>query len=350
MSKIFETKNLIIKPPSFDDFDELYQLLSDEDVMRYIGNGVRSREEVQTQLEKMIQHYDKHGFSLCYIYDKESKIFVGCAGLIYLAFDDAQPEIELAFALHKKFWQKGYATELAKYFMQWAFSHGGISSIVAVTKPNNEGSRRVLEKIGMCYLGKCNYKDIEAAKYILRKKEVNFDDIKLIPATLEDYPIIQNLARFYAYDIAEHYGHVKGWEMEDDGLYGVGLDYKRYWESKDTFPFLVRYQNELAGFVIVDKNGSDETIEFNMAQFFILRLYKSRGLGKYIATLCFDKFPGIWEVMVMPENENAYRFWRNVIKSYTHNQFVEYTKGIERFNNESRNLFKFSSINVDDKA
>lgn len=62
-----------------------------------------------------------------------------------------------------------------------------------------------------------------------------------------------------------------------------------------------------------------------------------------IAQECFKKFSGIWEVMVLPGNEGAYRFWRGTIKNYTNNNFAEYTRIIAHFDNKRRNLFKFDS-------
>lgn len=339
-----ETRNLIVDHPQQGDFGELYQLQSDPEVMRYIGTGTRSNNEVQEQLEKLIQHDEKHGFSAGNVYEKTTGEFVGRAGLIYLAMDDTQDDIEVAYALHKKFWNKGYATELAKALVNWGFQHLPNKHLVAVIRPENEQSRRVLEKIGMRYVGRELYHGKEVAKYTIHKKDTDLSEITLVPATITDYPIIQNMARFYGYDISEHYGHEPGWEMDETGLYGAGLDFKQYLDVPNTFPFLVRYKGELAGFAIVDKKGSDDSIDFNIAQFFILRTYKSKGIGKHVAKKCFDKFRGQWEIMVMPENENAYRFWRNVIKEYTNKTFSEYTKRVAHFNNEKRNFFKFTSM------
>ena len=194
----------------------------------------------------------------------------------------------------------------------------------------------------MRYVKQSLYNDINVAFYEIKKNNTDFNQVKLIPATLNDLPIIQNLARFYAYDISENYGDEPGWEMEDDGLYSIGIDFKKYFESKDCFPFLIRYKNELAGFAIVDKKGTNETIDFNMAQFFVLRLYKGKGIGKHIAHQCFNQFQGTWEVMVMPGNEGAYRFWRSIIANYSNNDFEEYTRPLTH---GERNLFKFTSQN-----
>ena len=185
----------------------------------------------------------------------------------------------------------------------------------------------------------------EVALYEIAKPSIDCSKIKLISATLNDYPAIQNMGRFYVYDMSEHMGKEEGWEIPETGLYEC-IDFKKYWEDKECFPFLVRYENEIAGFVIVDKKGSSPEIEFNMAQFFILRKFKNKGIGRFVATQCFDKFRGIWEVMVIPGNEGAYRFWRSTIKNYSGNDFIEYTRQVAHFNNSTKNIFKFSSRNA----
>lgn len=173
-------------------------------------------------------------------------------------------------------------------------------------------------------------------------KEINFNDIKLVPAPLKDYPIIQNMARFYVYDMSQYMGNEDGWECPEDGLYEC-IDFKKYWQADDAFPFLIRYKNELAGFVIIDKKGSEPKIDFNVAQFFILRKFKNKGIGKYVAHQCFDKFRGAWEVMVMSGNDGAYQFWQSIISEYTNNNFDEYTKKVKHLNDSLKNIFYFNS-------
>ncbi|KTD72462.1 GNAT family N-acetyltransferase [Legionella tucsonensis] len=342
MSLFLETKNLIINAPTLADFDNLYALQSDAEVMEYIGQGVRTRAEVMTGLEKAITHYEKHNFSLGCVFEKESGIFVGRAGLIYLAYDDSQPDIEVGYALTKTSWNKGYGMELARALIHWGFAHLSIKKLVGVIHPDNERSRKVLEKAQMNYVGRTNYWNNEVAMYEIHKPYIDYNNIRLIPATLEDYPTIQNLGRFYVYDMSEYLGNQAGWEIPEDGLYEC-IDFKKYWQNENSFPFVVRYENELVGFVIVDKKGSEPGVDFNMAQFFVVRKFKNKGIGQYIAEQCFKKFPGIWEVMVMPGNEGAYRFWRATMKHYSGNNFTEYTREIVHLNNSKKNIFRFNS-------
>ncbi len=265
---LLETKRLIVKPTSLDNFENVYALFSDPEVMRYVGRGVRTREETQANLKKMIQHQEKHGFSVGDVYEKHTGLFVGRAGLIYLEMKDDQPDIEVGYTLHKKFWKNGYATELAKAFLDWGFNNLSVKKLVAVIRPENEGSRRVLEKSSMHYVGRINCYDTEVAKYEIFKNKIADEKIKLIPATIEDYLTIQNMGRFYVYDMSEYMGKKEGWEIPENGLYEC-IDFKKYWENKNSFPFLVRHENEIVGFVIVDKTGSNPDIDFNMAQFFV---------------------------------------------------------------------------------
>jgi hypothetical protein len=52
--------------------------------------------------------------------------------------------------------------------------------------------------------------------------------IEVISATTKDYPVIQNMARFYVYDLSRYCGKsFAGWAIGEDGLYEC-FDFKRY--------------------------------------------------------------------------------------------------------------------------
>lgn len=342
-----ETKHLIVKPTSLDNFENVYSLYSDPEIMRYVGRGVKTAQETRESIEKMIQHQEKHGFSSGDIYEKETGLFVGRGGLIYLELNDNQPEIEVGYILLKKFWQKGYATELAKAFLEWGFKHLSVKKLVAVIHPENEASRRVLEKAGMYYVGRTHCWGIEVAKYEIYSSVIDYKKVQIIPATLEDYTTIQNMGRFYSYDIVSQCkmpkDEMKWWKFNENGTYDDLEFLKRYWEEKEKYPFIVRLNEERVGFVLINKIVSSEDVNWNMGEFFISKKFQGKGIAKYVAFQCFDKFSGTWEVMVLPGNEHAYRFWRTIIKQYTNNSFEEYSRILPFKNNQSRNIFKLNS-------
>ena len=116
--------------------------------MKYTGEGgAQTKEQVQDYLNFALSYQKKHGMGFCLVFEKESSSFVGEAGLFHLLFDDTQPEIEVSYHLHKKFWGKGYATELTKALVQRGFQHLLINKLVAATYPNQTASQKSITKV-----------------------------------------------------------------------------------------------------------------------------------------------------------------------------------------------------------
>ncbi len=143
----------------------------------------------------------------------------------------------------------------------------------------------------------------------------------LHPATINDYPAVQNMARFYVYDRTQY----MGWECPETGLFEC-IDFKHYFEEPDEYAFLVRVDNELAGFVLLDKMKLTEKVDWNMGEFFILAKFQSIGMGSQVAREIFSRFPGKWSVAAMPENLGAVKFWRKIINEASQGQFTEVFK------------------------
>jgi predicted acetyltransferase len=149
----------------------------------------------------------------------------------------------------------------------------------------------------------------------------------LVPALLEDQARIQNMGRFYVYEMSRACGSLPGWELPEDGMYEC-RDLSSYFHEKNRFPFLVRIKNELAGFVLIDKFGSTPDIDWNIGEFFIIAKFQGQGMGKQVAFEVFKKFLGKWEVMQMPVNTPAIQFWKKIVATYTDGQYEESLKTI----------------------
>lgn len=167
-----ETERLILKPPSHDELNDLYQLQKDPIVMRFIGSGPRTMDKVAEINEIAINHFNKHGFSMCPLYEKQSGQFVGQAGIIYLEGDDTQPDIEIGYRLHQRFWGYGYATEIARSLIQWGFTHLNVDRLFAVTDADNAPSQNVLKKIGMQLKGHEQAYGVDVLKFVIYKDSV----------------------------------------------------------------------------------------------------------------------------------------------------------------------------------
>ena len=127
-------------------------MYSDREVMRFVvprESFSDDVEESRRRLERLVEHQERHGFSLWAVTDRESAAVMGDCGLIL--YGHRGPEIELAYRLAKPYWGRGYATEAARAWVAHGFEELALDRIVAETHPDNAASRRVLEKVGMRY-------------------------------------------------------------------------------------------------------------------------------------------------------------------------------------------------------
>jgi predicted acetyltransferase len=152
--------------------------------------------------------------------------------------------------------------------------------------------------------------------------------IELIEAKLDMIPVVQNMARFYAYDMSKYCGQYSpySWEFPENGLYEAE-DFSYYWEPNH-YPFVIRIENELGGFALISKKGSSIDTDWNMGEFFIVGRFQNKGIGCLVAKQLFDRFPGKWEVSQMLDNIPAIQFWKKVICDYTQGHFSEGRKTI----------------------
>lgn len=149
---------------------------------------------------------------------------------------------------------------------------------------------------------------------------------QLIPATLDDYPAIQNMTRFYVYEMSRECGlNSSDWACPADGLY-ESFDFKHYFVDPDKRGYLIKVDEEPAGFVLLHQTGKQPDIQWHMGEFFILARFQNRGIGREIAQQVWRQHPGSWEVTVIPENQRALHFWRKAVASIVYDNFVEEIK------------------------
>lgn len=162
--------------------------------------------------------------------------------------------------------------------------------------------------------------------------------IEVLEASINDKLIIRNMMELYEYDLSEY----EDSDLNEHGLY----DYKyidNYWTEEKRYPFIVKVNDKLAGFVLAGIYGgvTSYPTDYSIAEFFILKKYRKNGVGKTVAFEVFDKLRGNWEVKQLKKNYISHSFWRKVIAQYTMNNFEEITNftelwdgPIQRFNNK----------------
>jgi len=69
--------------------------------------------------------------------------------------------------------------------------------------------------------------------------------------------------------------------------------------------------------------------EYSMAEFFVSRPWRRRGIGQEAVRLIFDRFAGRWHIMEYLRNPQAVAFWRRVVSEYTDGRYQERGEGGE---------------------
>lgn len=144
---VIETERLSFRKFLPTDLDKLVEMRSDPSVAKYIGgNDAKSRYWNRIRLDFYISCYESHGFGMHLMIWRETGAAIGWSGLQPLEDTD---EIEVSYGLIRDFWRMGIGYEAALGWMKQGFEEFGLDRIVAVAMPENVGSCRILEKLGM---------------------------------------------------------------------------------------------------------------------------------------------------------------------------------------------------------
>jgi len=157
-----ETDRLLLRVPKPSDADGLAEVITDPEVMRYIGAGTPvKREDAAPAIARFRRWWQADGFGVFAVVRREDGRFIGRAGL--LAWDPttwehstraeigAHAELEVGWALARHAWGQGYATEAAIAVRDWAFRELSPRRLISLIHPQNERSKRVAEKLGERY-------------------------------------------------------------------------------------------------------------------------------------------------------------------------------------------------------
>jgi len=147
---VLETERLLLRHLTLDDAQFTFRLVNDPSWLRFIGDrGVRSVDDARDYLRKgALASYAQHGFGLYLTELKDGAQPIGICGLVKR---DTLPDVDVGFALLPPFAGRGYAAEAALAVMSHARERVGLRRVVAITKPDNRSSIRVLEKIGLAF-------------------------------------------------------------------------------------------------------------------------------------------------------------------------------------------------------
>jgi [ribosomal protein S5]-alanine N-acetyltransferase len=173
-----DTARLHLRPLMRQDLEDLAQIYRNPSVMQYrLHPEPASKAQTQESLDQMIAHWQQYGFgrwaTICfsrYLFEieKATQTLIGHGGLEVLT---GTSEVEVNYLLDRPHWRKGLATEAAQAIVRYGFEKLGRDRLVALAKPENLASRRVMEKIGMQYEKSVQYFGIDWVCYALTRDQ-----------------------------------------------------------------------------------------------------------------------------------------------------------------------------------
>ena len=233
---------------------------------------------------------------------------------------------------NSKFFGKGYGSKTLSDFIDFFRESIDPKADTFLIDPasDNVRAKHVYMKAGFKHV--CDFimeGDVSGAgkvhHLLLRKFEPT---VSIIKATMDDYPCIQNMARFYVYDISRECGSISSdWAIPENGLY-ESFDFKNYFEEPSRKAYLVKVYDEIAGFVLLNQATEDATKTWSMGEFFIIAKFQGAEIATRVAKEIWNMHPGMWEVSVIPNNKSALKFWEKSISEFTYGAFNKQIKEV----------------------
>jgi [ribosomal protein S5]-alanine N-acetyltransferase len=154
MPFLLETDRLIVRPYTLDDAEAAFAFFGDPEVTRYLGYTGEPHPDLETTRQRLTAHAAAHssprGLDNWAVIEKSTGMLIGGGGLAEL---DESVDVEVFYHLRVDRWGNGYATELTRALIAYAFETLELPRVVGLAYTANTASQRVMMKAGMTHLG-----------------------------------------------------------------------------------------------------------------------------------------------------------------------------------------------------
>lgn len=162
-----KTERLLGFIPQICVYDLYQEMFTDKNFIECFGVAFDDN-KIHSVLTKQLDLWNQHGYGSWVWFEKFTHKFVGEGGLNLTVIDE-QEEIELTYSLNKNYWDKGYATEISKATLDYAFNKLNLSNVVCFTSEDNFRSLNVMKKLGFVFEKNFTYAQIPHVFYRLKR-------------------------------------------------------------------------------------------------------------------------------------------------------------------------------------
>lgn len=136
------TSRLLIQSFSEHHAQDFFELTQDEGFVSFLITDYK-QSSVEAAREWISKNKGKYG-----VWEKEGGNLVGMGGLTHWKFNH-ENLVDITYRLRTSAWGKGYGFELTQALVQYGFNDLNLSQITATITPDNLGSKKIAEKLGM---------------------------------------------------------------------------------------------------------------------------------------------------------------------------------------------------------
>lgn len=174
MNITFATPRLILRPVKLSDIDDFFDLDSNPNVHKFLGNNpVKTKAQSKEMITAILKQYADYGMGRLAIIKKDTNEFIGWSGIKYE--QNVRQEFnyyDLGYRLKEQFWGKGYATEAALASLKYGFNTLKLKVICAAAEANHIASNTILKKIGMQPSGIFEFDNALCNWYIIKNSNI----------------------------------------------------------------------------------------------------------------------------------------------------------------------------------
>jgi [ribosomal protein S5]-alanine N-acetyltransferase len=161
------TSHICLRPWRIEDAETLLHILQEKDILQYFPPTTPATlEKMERYIRYHLAHWEERGYGHWAVTTREEGKVIGWNGLEFLP---ETQETEVAYLLSHDFWGKGLATEAAQAAVDFGFQTTGVNAIIGLVHPDNIGSQRVLEKIGLTFTCRATYFGMELNRFLIER-------------------------------------------------------------------------------------------------------------------------------------------------------------------------------------
>jgi ribosomal-protein-alanine N-acetyltransferase len=144
---VLESERLIFQQISTDDAPDIFELRTNEKVLRYSDRlPMKNMQEAMDMVKLISDTFDKNNGIAWSMKSKETKRTVG--HISFWRINKEHHRAEIGYAMFPEYWGKGFMTEAINKVIDYGFSEIKFHSIEANVNPNNLPSIKLLERAG----------------------------------------------------------------------------------------------------------------------------------------------------------------------------------------------------------